>query len=99
MRKGSSQLIIGQKCIRKDAACLIKLGVFPIVAYLLLIGSIFPTFSFGGALSKFEFQVKKGIFVLRLTSHVRSRAETLTCQKLQNRSPYCYRQYKKSAMV
>ena len=36
LQKWSSQLIIGQKCIKKDAACLIKMGAFPltgVVAY------------------------------------------------------------------
>ena len=28
--------MIGQKCIRKDAACLVKLCVFPLLAYPLL---------------------------------------------------------------
>ena len=36
LQKGNSQLIIGKKCIRKDAACLIKLGVSPSLAYPLL---------------------------------------------------------------
>ena len=33
LQKGSSQLIIEQKCVRKHAECLIKLGVFPLLAF------------------------------------------------------------------